>query len=149
MKSAKNRYEEYMGTAVLFLVTGIIGLIYWLLNLLDMVGKYKYFSNTFQLITGFIIFAIILGIGVVSLKQAKDIKKNIGTEEDISEKINSYLEETLTDEYIKKCKQDIEDEQELFFVVNENLVEALKEKYPQANEEMISDAVEAYYYKKF
>ena len=149
MKSAKNRYDEYLGTAVLFLITGGIGLIYWLLNLLDLVGKYKYFSNTFQLVIGFIMFAIIFIIGAVSLKQANDIKKTIGSEEDTLEKINSYLEEILNEEFIESCKHDIEDEQELFFVVNEKAIEAVKEKYPDADEDMISDTVEAYYNKHF
>lgn len=155
MKNSKERYEDYRSTAALLIPFGIIGIIYSItdyFNITAFMDRVSFISNLFQFIISMLLFVIFLGVGVSSLATSKKIKSTIADEEDMVTKINNYLKDTLTDDYIKlvtSAEDSRENDGEKYYAVMESITADIKENFPDADDELISETAENFYNENF
>lgn len=153
MKKSKERYEDYKSTAFLFIPFGIIGLTYTCIDYFDIWKKANFITNLFQFIVAASMFAIFILIGISSYITAKSILKSIPQEDDLADKINAYLKDNLTNEYIDICISQSDEtpcnDAETYYLVVESISNDIKENFPEASDEIIADLVESYYNEAF
>lgn len=98
-----DRYEDVGSSAIMFLGFGGVGFLVVILNILHILNL-PFFNiindvSKFSLLVIFIAFFI---IGIFSWKKAKQLKSQIGEEENITEKINQWMEKNFTKEFLEQ-----------------------------------------------
>ena len=98
-----DRYEDVGSSAIIFLGFGLVGFLVVLLNVLHILNL-PFFDivsdvSKYSLL---IIFAVFFVIGVFSWKKAKQLKSQISDEENITEKINQWMEKKFTKEFLEQ-----------------------------------------------
>lgn len=152
-----DKYSDVFSTAILFLIFGIAGIIYTILCIFNVTGKYRLFNNPFQYTIAIIMFVIFTAIGIASYIQSRVLKKGIAGEENSINLVNAYLKENLTLEYISnvtsgtisKTETDAQNDAEVFFIVSESISKDIKNQYPDIDPELILDAIDTYYNNNF
>lgn len=98
-----DRYEDVGSSAIIFLGFGAVGFLVVLLNVLHIL-KLPFFDiiNNVSKFSLLLIFAIFFIIGVFSWKKAKQLKSQISEEENITEKINQWMEKKFTKEFLEQ-----------------------------------------------
>lgn len=98
-----DRYEDVGSSAIIFLGFGAVGFIIVLLNVLHILNL-PFFDivNDVSKFSLLIIFAVFFIIGIFSWRKAKQLKSQIGEEENITKKINQWMEKKFTKEFLEQ-----------------------------------------------
>lgn len=95
MKSEK--YKDYVSTQYVFILLGIAGIIFVILNLMEILtllnGLYP------NIIMG-ALFLFFIYIGISTGRKAKELKLDIDEETKLTDKINEWLHNTVTEEFL-------------------------------------------------
>ena len=153
MKNNRERYEDYKSTGFLFIPFGIIGIAYTLLDYFDIIKFTNFVTNLFQFCVITIMFVIFIAIGVSSLITANKLKASADEQDDIISKVNAYIKDNLTDDYIKRCADNNgltdTNDADSYYVVVESFTNDLKNEFADVDEDLLSELTGNYYNENF
>lgn len=132
-----DKYEDLHSTAVCFTVLGILGMLFCILNLTGIVSLYQ---NPIQLTAMLVIFGIFTAIGISSYFRSKEVKGQISEEENLTNKINEWMEKTITKELLEKFSDKSISEEANFLQVSEKIKEMIQKEF-DVNDDSYLDAI--------
>lgn len=144
------RYEDVGSSAIIFLGFGSVGFLVVLLNVLHILNLP--FFNIVSDISKFsllIVFAIFFVIGVFSWKKAKQLKSQIAEEENITEKINQWMEKKFTNEFLKAHTDDSLSSEINFLNQIGEMKQLLILAFPDVESDYLDMLIEEYYNSHF
>lgn len=141
-----DEYKDLVGTGYTFVILSVLGLIYLALCQLKVI-PISY--NVLALIVLTAMFVIFIIIGISSFVKAKGIKAMIGSEEEESKNILSWLREHAAADRLEAMKGEEESEEEYYLNLTEQLKGELKEEYPEAEDSYLEMLIEEYYSEVF
>lgn len=95
----KDQYSDVSSTGIMLVVIGILGLAYVALNY---AGVLHLLSGVVSYGLNIALFAAALIYGLISLRQAEQIKGQIAEEEAVEKAVMEWLGETVTEEFLAK-----------------------------------------------
>ena len=101
--------------------------------------------NTYSMAILAVVFTLFLGIGISSFRKAAKIKGLVSEEENIVEKVQAYIDEHFTDEYLASLDNDTLSQEENFFHVTGILKKELAEQFPLFSKGYIDQLVDDKY----
>ncbi len=137
----KDKYTDLKFSGQSFIAFGILGLIFVAVNIAGILQIF----NTFSMCVLGVVFIAFLIFGITSLQKAKKIKSMVSEEEDAVEKVNAYIKENFTNEYLATLQDDTLSEEENFFQVTEILKNEVAEQYPLFSKGYIDQIVDEFY----
>lgn len=137
----KDKYADLKFSGISFIVFAILGYLFILINAAGILHMF----NTYSMVILTVVFTAFVGIGISSLRKAAKIKNLVSEEEDVVEKVETYIKEHFTDEYLATLKNDELSEEEDFFHVTEILKKELIEQFPLFSKGYIDQLVDECY----
>ena len=137
----KDKYADLKFSGISFIVFAILGYLFVLINAAGIINMF----NTYSMVILTAVFTVFIGIGISSLRKAGKIKNLVSEEEDVVEKVETYIKEHFTDEYLATLKNDELSEEEDFFHVTEILKAELIEQFPLFSKGYIDQLVDECY----
>lgn len=137
----KDKYTDLKFTGYSFIAFAIIGYLFLIANA---AGIFTIFS-TFSMAVLAVVFTVFLGIGISSFRKAGTIKGLVSEEEIAVQKVQTYIEEHFTDEYLESLSNDELSEEEEFFRITEILKTELAEQFPLFSKGYIDQLVDDKY----
>ena len=142
----KDKYNDLNSTAYTFLVVGIAGLGFVAANLLGFVSM---LNNTLSTVLYTAIFAGCLYVAYISFRDAKKAKAQIQGEEDLTAKVEKWLEENIKEETFAEVVDEELGEEANYLNKLEHMSKLLAEKFPELDEDYADQLCEEFYGKKF
>lgn len=137
----KDKYADLKFSGISFIVFAILGYLFILINAAGILHMF----NNYSMVILTVVFTAFVGIGISSLRKAAKIKNLVSEEEDVVEKVETYIKEHFTDEYLATLKNDELSEEEDFFHVTEILKKELIEQFPLFSKGYIDQLVDECY----
>lgn len=137
----KDKYADLKFSGISFIVFAILGYLFILINAAGILHMF----NNYSMVILTVVFTVFVGIGISSLRKAAKIKNLVSEEEDVVEKVETYIKEHFTDEYLATLKNDELSEEEDFFHVTEILKKELIEQFPLFSKGYIDQLVDECY----
>ncbi len=143
----RDKYADFRFSGYSFIVFALIGYACCIANLTGIISIF----NAYTLCVMAVIFTIFLGIGISSLRKAQKIKTLVSEEESLLEKVENYIENEFTDEYITSLQEreaaTLEglSEEEIFLHITELLKRELVEQFPLFSKDYIDQLVDERY----
>lgn len=142
----EERYNDFRSTFYIFLVFGIAGIIFTIMN---MVGVIDLFSSWLQyLILGAVSVAFIF-VALFSFKKSKTIFDEIDEEKEITTTIKEWLTENITEETLAQFDNDTDAKEVIFLKKIEYIKHLLYERYTFDNEAYVDELIEEFYNENF
>ncbi|NLP17279.1 MAG: hypothetical protein GX379_09640 [Clostridiales bacterium] len=144
MKSEK--YKDYNGTQFTFIFLGIAGLIFVALNVIEVITFLNGLFPNFVMGALFIFFII---VGISTGKKAKQLKLEIDEENQLTDKINDWLQTTVTEEFLASISNsELSDELD-YIKKTEKIREMLISEFGEQNTDYLDRLIEEYYTNTF
>lgn len=137
----KDKYADLKFSGYSFIVFAFIGYVFVAINLAGVINLFNHYSMAILAV----VFTIFLGIGISSLRKAGKIKNLVSEEENIVEKVQDYIDEHFTDEYLATLGNGELSEEENFFHVTEILKSEVSGEFPLFNKGYIDQLVDEKY----
>lgn len=140
------KYKDYTGTVYIFLILGIAGIIFVILNVTKVLTLLQgFFPNLVMgaLFLFFIFEAIAIG------KKAKKLKAEIEEENKLTDKINEWLRNTVTKEFLTSISNDQLSEELDYIKKAETIRDMLIKEFGEQNHDYLDRLIEEYYSKTF
>lgn len=99
----EDKYKDLSSTAWTFLLVGIAGLIFTVLNIL---GYVSYFNNPVSYTVGTAMFLFCIGVGASSFRSAKKTKSQIAEEERFTNELRTWMEDNLRESDLLSIQDD-------------------------------------------
>lgn len=138
----KDRYNDLRSTFWIFIIFGILGLVFTGLN---MANVFQFFNNYFQYTVLSLVSLFFIFVAIKSLIQSKEIYKEIDTEEENTDVITSWLKEHMTKEELSKFDDDSLANEVIFLKKTEYMKSRLYEEFDIDNESYADEIIEEYY----
>lgn len=144
MKS--EQYKDLTGTVYIFLIFGIVGLVFVLLNVLDIIHLLNgWLPNT---VMG-VLFLLFIYIAISTGSKAKKIRSEIDVENLLTKNINLWLKEHVTESFLVSIKDaSISDEANYIHYIDVIKEMLIKEFGPQ-NLAYLDQVIEDFYNSNF
>lgn len=144
MKS--EQYKDLAGTVWVFLGLGVLGLIFIVLNVLEVI---QILSGWFPNLVMGALFVIFIYIGISTRQKAKKIQTEIDEENRLTKEINQWLEIYIDENFLEKVKDpDITDELNYLKTIAAIKEMLIKEFGPQ-NPAYLDRLIDEYYSRTF
>lgn len=122
----KDKFTDLKFSGYSFLIFAVIGYGFVAVNA---AGVIRIFT-TYSMAILAVVFTIFLGIGISSLMKAGKVKRLVSEEENVVEKVQQYISEIFTDDYLASLNDEELSEEEQFFHVTGILKKELAEQFP-------------------
>lgn len=122
----KDKFADLKFSGYSFILFGIVGYVLVAVN----AAGFIHLFTTYSMAILFVVFTLFLGIGISSLRKAAKIKSLVSEEETVVERVEKYIEENFTDEYLESLSNHELSEAEDFFHVTELLKKELAGQFP-------------------
>lgn len=145
---AKERYQEYKSSGIMFLAFAVLFLIFGILNV---TGTITIMASTPSLIIVFGAAVAFIYVGVTSLMKVSSLKEEASAEEQTTEDILAYLKDQFPKEELEKITKDnwnMGEElsgEELYFERIAEMKNYVMSEYPDKDENYIDALIEDYY----
>lgn len=140
------QYKELKSTAATFLFFGFAGLLFMLLNLL---GVVSFFQGPFPLIVMTVMFLGFLYIGFSSIKSSKKAASDAILEEELTARINTWLDQNVTDKVIKELQDESVSHEVNYIKTIDSLKEMLIKELGEIDDSYLDLVLEEYYSNHF
>lgn len=142
----EERYNDYKSSAGMFLGFGIIGLVFVVLNLIDVL---KLLTVSFSLLVMTAMFVAFIVIGILSYKKAGSIKEEAAQETEVIKELTRWLENAVTREELEVCEQDADGAELAYLKKIELLRNTLAQAFPEIDDSFLDQFVEDFYNSHF
>lgn len=140
------KYKDYMGSFYTFLILGIIGMVFVILNVAQFLNILNgLFPNI--IMGAFFIFFIYQGISA-GIK-ANKLKAEAKEEDQMTSKINEWLKNKITKEFLETINNDVSGEELDYIKKTEIIREMLLNEFGELNIDYVDRLIEEYYSKNF
>ena len=139
----KEKYNDLKFSGFSFIAMGVLGIAFMAANAL---GYINYF-NTFSMIVMGVVFAIFLIIGITSLARANKLKAIVSEEDKVTEDVNAWIEENITDDYLDQLYDESLSDEDNYFNVHNKLCEKLYAEFSYLSPEFIDQLMDERYDK--
>lgn len=139
----EERYRDYNSTGYTFLIIGIAGFIVMLLSWIQVL---KFFHG--NLIAQVVFTVISVGciiIGIQSIGKARYLKKGIGNEKEVGERILSWISENINQEELDALCQNGQSDEINYLNQIAYIKEQLMEEFKDENEDYLDQLIDEYY----
>lgn len=144
--SAQEKYANVSSSAVSLLIVGIIGLI---ILLTDVTGIYQFpFSGSSRILFIFtmgLLFVVFVIAGIISLRNARKLSKDIVHEDNVQENIRAYITGELDLSHADDAIDADTPPEEKYLVRTGYITTMVKQKFPSADEAFIDHIAESMY----
>lgn len=141
-----DRYKDLTGTVWMFLIFGLGGLVFVLLNILGIL----------KILTGWLpntimaaLFIFFLYVSLSTAIRAKKLKAEIAAEEELTKKINDWLAGNVTKDFLKKISDENASSEVNYLEQVAAIKEMLEKEFGKQNPAYIDRLIEEYYNKTF
>ncbi len=145
--SAVARYEDYRSSGVTFTVLGVLGLVFALLNFMDVISL---FGSGFSCFVLFVLFGIFLALGLYSFAKAEKLKESADAENKTVAEAKEWMKENISKEMIEQLNSDETDEEgqksaELLYLDRlDQLADKLLDAFPTLNASLAEQLIEEF-----
>ena len=145
--SAASRYEDYRSSGFTFLILGSLGMVFALLNFLDVISL---FGSTFSCVVLFVMFGIFLALGIFSFVKAGQLKAGADAENKTVEEAKRWMEQNFTKDMLNTVTSDdseeeIQSEELLYMDRRDQLVARLLAAFPSLNDSLAEQLVDEFF----
>lgn len=141
-----DQYKDLKSTAITFLVFGIAGLIFVALNAFEIISI---INGTFGYFVMGIVFAGFIIVGINAVSRAKKAAADSVLEEELTSKINAWLDENITEGFIQEIKDDSLSDEVNFIKTMDRLKAMVTKALGEMDESYLEYVIEEYYNKNF
>lgn len=142
----REQYQDLKSTAWMFSGFGILVLIFVILHLLKILTLFSgILSHIMLALMGF----GMIYVGINSFLKAKKTAGEAVEEEALTEKINAFLQERMTKEYVAKHQDENQSEEINFLNIMEHIKEDLKLYFGEIDESYLDQLAEEFYNQHF
>lgn len=138
----EDQYKDYSSTVWIFLLMGIAGIIFVILNL---IGTLTFLNGLFPNVVMGALFLFFIYVGVSTYQKAKKIQSEIADEKQLTEQINGWLKEHLTKDYVSSLQDDTLSEELNYIRMTEQIKDQLMAEFGTQNEAYLDHLIEEYY----
>lgn len=144
--SAASRYEDYRTSGITFTVLGGLGVIFALLNFMEV---FTLFGSTFSSVVLFVMFGIFLALGIFSFIKADRLKESAEIENKTVAEAKEWMEKNFTEDMLNDIGTDSENEatsEELLYMERlDQLVKRLLDAFPGLKHSLAEQLVEEFF----
>lgn len=142
----EDQYKDLSGTVSIFLLFGVGGFIFVILNVLGVLHMLNgWLPNT---VMGAVFLSFIY-IAISTNQKAKKLQAEIDTEKKLTEEINSWLEGNVTESYLASIHDSSVSEELNYIKMTDTLKERLIKEFGSQNLAYLDRLIEEYYNKTF
>ncbi len=141
-----DRYRDLAGTVWIFLFFGVIGLGFVLLNVAGILTILNGWMP--NLIMG-ALFIFFLYVAISTNQKAKTIRAEIEVENKLTEEINAWLNENVTQDFLTSIHNDNVSEELNYIKMTDTVKERLTQKFGNQNLSYLDRLVEDFYNNNF
>ncbi len=142
----EDRHKDLAGTVWIFLIFGIVGLIFVILNMAGILTILNgWIPNT---VMG-VLFLFFLYVAASTNTKAKSMKAEIAEENRLTEEINRWLSEHLTEDYLASIHNDELSDELNYIKMTDAIKELLLEQFGAQNLSYLDRLIEEYYNDNF
>ena len=142
----EERYNDLKSTFYIFLIFGVAGLIFTLLNVFEVVSLFTSWLQ-FIILTGLSIAFIF--VAIFSYKKSKLIFDEIDDEKEITETIKKWLSENITAESLAQFDNEEDPKEAIFLKKIDYIKQCLYEHYTFDNDAYVDVLIEEFYNENF
>lgn len=143
--SAAAKYEDYHSSGVTFVVLGVLGVGFALLNFMDVISL---FGSGFSCFVLFVIFGIFLILGIFSFTKADQLKELAENEKKLVAEANEWMEKNFSADMLvclneeEASSENIKPKEILYMDCLDQLVESLLAAFPTLHDSLAEQLVE-------
>jgi len=141
-----DRYKDLMSTVWLFLIFGIGGLIFILLNVVGILDVFNYWLP-YVIMSALFIFFIYVAISTYS--KARKLKAEIAEEENMIKQINEWLESHVTEDFLRQINDEGATTEVNYLKQTKTIKDMLIEEFGKQNPAFLDRLIEEYYSRTF
>ncbi|MEG1457809.1 MAG: hypothetical protein RSB37_07440 [Acetivibrio sp.] len=142
----EDKYNDLSSTAKIFYVFGVLGLAFVALNIS---GFISFIHGAFSYVLYSILFSACLFVGFITQKSAKSAKEQIGQERDLTNSINIWLGEHMTDEVFRSIDNESVSEEVNYLNRTDYIKKQLLGAYNGLDDSYADQLIEDYYNEHF
>lgn len=147
--SSVSRYEDYRSSGFTFTIFGVLGILFAVLNIVDIIPWFHIFAATVMLI----MFAAFFAMGIYSFVKASRLKPEAVKEKELSFRVRAWLDEHITDDtlraYDEKGKAESKSAELLYLNRLDQIRETLLAEFPDLNSSFAEQLIEDFYSAHF
>lgn len=144
--SAASRYEDYRSSGITFTLLGGLGVIFAILNFMEV---FTLFGSTFSSVVLLVMFGIFLALGVFSFVKAGKLKEGAELENKTVAEAKAWMEKNFSKDMLGEGASDSETEvtsEELLYMERlDALVKRLSEAFPDLKHSLAEQLVEEFF----
>ncbi len=144
--SAASRYEDYRTSGITFTVLGGLGVIFAVLNFMEV---FTLFGSTFSSVVLFVMFGIFLALGIFSFAKADKLKESVELENKTVAKAKEWMEKNFTkdmlDDITAGSDENVTSEELLYMERLDQLVKRLADAFPDLKHSLAEQMVEEFF----
>ncbi len=145
--SAASRYDDYRSSGFTFLILGVAGIVFALLNFMDVISI---FGSTFSSVVLFIMFGIFLALGIFSFVKAGQLKADAELENKTVDEVKRWMKQNFTKDMLGSVTSgedegEIRTEELLYMDRLDQLVERLLTAFPDLHDSLAEQLVEEHF----
>lgn len=134
-----DRAKDYRFSAYTCLLCGIAGIIFVILNMIDVIGLIPVVFS--QLVLLCVFSAFVIG-GIVMFFNSKTIQSEASYEEETEKKVIEWLNQNVNDNYLMSLKDESTSDEINYFKYCEVIKVALSVAVPEASPEMLDSLID-------
>lgn len=143
----EDRYRDYNSTGYTFVVMGVFGVVFMALSWAKVIGAFR--GNLIAQVVFSVISIGCIIIGIQSLSKARYLKKEIGSEEDLTKRIIAWMDANIVkEELMAVCDPGQTEEINYFNQIN-LMKQQLMEEFGDENDAYLDQLIEDYYNSHF
>lgn len=141
-----DQYKDLSGTVLIFLLFGLAGIAFVILNITGVISILNgLVPNTVLTI----VFLAFLYVAYSTNQKAKQIKSEIEAENQLTERINEWLEQHIDDRFLASLRSDDVSEELNYIRITDEMKEMLIKEFGPQNLAYLDRLIEEYYSKNF
>lgn len=137
-----DKYEDLRSTAICFISLGFLGLIFSILNI---TGILSFYRSPVQLTAMILIFIIFTAVGISAYFRSKEVKGLISTEEDLTIKINQWLEQTITKDFLNQLTDPTISAEANFLQESEHIRKLLQTEFQVEDDSYLDSLIDEFF----
>ena len=142
----EERYNDFRSTFYIFLVFGVAGIIFTVLNAIKVITLFN--SLMQYIVLGGVSIAFIV-VGSTSYIKSKTILDEIDDEKEITASIKEWLSENITADTLAQFDNDEDAKEAIFLKKIDYMKQRLYERYTFDNEAYVDELIEEFYTENF
>lgn len=140
------QFNDLKSSAYMFIIFGILGIVLVILNVLNVISILSG-ALTYVVMTAMCV--AFLFIGITSYIKSGKVKKQIHEEENLTNTLNKWLDENITEESLAKMRDPNVSEEIEFLAIMQYIKEQVEEQFGELDESYLDQIAEEFYDRKF